>query len=184
MPVKPRFDPDHLYFISTTAVDHVHLFRRDVIKRIIVDSLDYMRAHSWIRIYVFVVMPNHVHIVVRFLGQRTLADVMRDFKKHTSKQIIRQYHAENNQKVLAFLEQAAAQIPKQRYKVWEDRYDARNVFSPDFLRQKVEYIHNNPCQPHWRLAERPEDYPWSSARFYLTGEESIIKVDNVNEFLL
>ena len=183
MAVHPTFNADNLYFITTTAVDHTHLFRRDVIKRILVDSLNYMRTQQWINLYVFVIMPNHVHIIVRFLQEHTLANVMRDFKKHTSKQIIRQYQAEENHKALAFFEQAAAQIPDQRYKVWEDGYDARDVFSSKFLRQKAEYVHNNPCQPHWRLAERPEEYVWSSAHYYLTGQPAIIAVDDVNVLL-
>lgn len=183
MAVHPTFNPDNLYFITTTAVSHAHLFRRDVIKHILADSLNYMRTQKWINLYVFVIMPNHIHIIVRFLNGRTLANVMRDFKKHTSKQIIRQYQAEENDRVLEFLTQVAAQIPDQHYKVWEDGYDARDVFSPDFLRQKAEYVHNNPCQPHWRLAERPEEYVWSSARYYLAGQPAIITVDDVNALL-
>jgi len=50
-------------------------------------------------------------------------------------------------------------------------------------KQKMVYVHNNPCQPHWNLAERPEDYIWSSAGFYLTEEPAIIPLDNAN-FLL
>jgi REP element-mobilizing transposase RayT len=184
MAVHPNFDPTNLYFITTTAVNRVHLFRRDVIKRIIVDSLRYMRLNQWLNLHAFVVMPNHVHFIVRFLGGYTLSDVMREFKKHTSKQIIRQYRAEDNQRVIAFLEQAAEHLADQRYKVWEKGYDARNVFSIDFLRQKVNYVHNNPCQPHWQLAECAEAYPWSSARFYLLGEPAVIAVDDVSELLV
>ncbi len=183
MPVRPVFDPNHLYFITTTAVDRTHLFRRDVVKRIIADSLNYMRVSGWINLHVFVIMPNHIHIIVRFLEGHTLADVMREFKKFTSKQIIRQYQAEDNHRALDFLAQAASQIPDQQYKVWQDGYDARDVFSPAFFRQKAEYIHNNPCQPHWKLAERPEQYPWSSARYYLLGEPAIIAVDDAQELL-
>jgi len=40
--VRPNFDPANLYFITTAAVDHAHLFRRDVMMRIIVDSLNYI----------------------------------------------------------------------------------------------------------------------------------------------
>jgi REP element-mobilizing transposase RayT len=184
MPVHPVFDPTHLYFITTTAVERVHLFKRDVTKRVIADSLAYMRAERWISLYAFVIMPNHVHVIVRFEEGYTLSNVMRDFKKHTSKQIIRQYQAENSQQVLAFLKQAAAQVPGQEYRVWQEGYDARNVFSPDFLRQKVEYVHNNPCQSRWQLAERPEEYTWSSARFYLQGEPTVIAVDDVREYLV
>jgi len=184
MPVHPVFDPANLYFITTIAVQRAHLFRRDVIKRIIADSLNYMRVHRWISLYTFVVMPNHVHFIVRSLEDHVLSDVMRDFKKHTAKQIIRQYQAENNRRALAFLEQAASCIPDQQYKVWEDGYDARDVFSLAFLRQKVEYVHNNRCQPQWQLAESPEEYAWSGARYYLLGEPAIIAVDDVGELLV
>jgi len=184
MPVRPDFDPTNLYFITTTTVQRVHLFQRDVIKRIIADSLNYIRSQQWIRLHVFVVMPNHIHFIVRFLENHILSNVMRDFKKHTAKQIIRQFQAENNDKALEFLKQAANNIPDQKYKVWEEGYDARDVFSPDFLRQKVDYIHNNPCQPHWGLVEHPEAYPWSSARYYLLGEPAIITVDDVSEWLV
>jgi putative transposase len=183
MPVRPVFDPTYLYFTTTNAVQRVHLFRRDVIKRIIADSLNYMRVQRWINLYAFVIMPNHIHVIVRFLEGHNLSDVMREFKKYTARQIIRQYQAENNQPALMFLEQAAEHIPDQQYKVWEDGYDARDVFSPEFLKQKLEYSHNNPCQPHWELVERPEEYTWSSARYYLLDEPAIIAVDDVRELL-
>ena len=67
-----------------------------------------------------------------------------------------------------------ARPDKQKYKVWEDGYFAENIFSPEFLTQKLDYIHNNPLQDHWRLAETPEDYPWSSARFYVRGEPALV----------
>ena len=184
MPVRPVLDATNLYFITTTAVQRVNLFHRDVVKRIIADSLNYIRVQHWIKLYAFVIMPNHIHIIVRFLEGYTLSDVMREFKKYTARQIIRQYQAENNQPALAFLEQTANHVPDQRYKVWEDGYDARNVFSPEFLGQKLEYIHNNPCQPHWELVEHPEEYPWSSARYYLLDKPTIIAVDDVRKLLV
>lgn len=184
MPVSLNFDPANLHFITTTAVRRVHLFRRDVIKRIIADSFNYMRTHQWIRLYVFVIMPNHIHLIVRFLGDHVLSNVMRDFKKHTAKQIIRHYQAEGNGPALQFLKQAASHIPDQQHKVWKDGYDAREVFTLEFFRQKADYIHNNPCQPHWRLAERPEEYLWSSAKYYLLGEPGVITVDDVGEWVV
>ena len=52
------------------------------------------------------------------------------------------------------------------------------------MRQKIEYIHNNPVQPHWRLAERPVDYVWSSARFYLADERALIPLSDARELLV
>ncbi len=180
---RPGFNPDHLYFITTSAVKHRHLFRRDVVKRLIVDALDCMRLRERFKLYAFVIMPNHVHLIIQCRAGDAVADVMRDFKKHIADRLVRHYRVEGNQPALDYLASAAAQTGKQRYKVWEDGYNAKDVFSPEFLRQKMTYIHNNPCQPHWNLVEHPEDYAWSSARFYLLEEAAVIPLDNA-DFLL
>jgi hypothetical protein len=82
---------------------------------------------------------------------------MRDFKKHTARQIYRQFQAEGNNKVLKILKQEGEKV-KQESKIWEDDYDARGVFSVKFLQQEMDYIHHNPCQPRWKLVERQEQY--------------------------
>lgn len=43
--------------------------------------------------------------------------------------------------------------------------------SRDKVEQKLDYIHLNPLQEHWNLASAPENYRWSSAKFYLTGKD-------------
>jgi len=108
---------------------------------------------------------------------------VRDFKANTARLIVWQYQAERNQQALEFLAAAVTRPEKQQFKVWEDGYNAKDVFSPDFLVQKMEYMHNNPLQPHWRLAERAEDYVWSSARFYLLGEPALIPLSDARELL-
>jgi REP element-mobilizing transposase RayT len=180
---RPDFDPDHLYFITTTAVARTHLFTSDLAKRLIVDSLDCMRLRGRLRLCCFVVMPNHVHLVVQCTASDPLAAVLRDFKKHTSERLIRQFRAHSNRRMLDTLAEHG-RPHKQQHKVWENGYDARDVFSPGFLREKMTYIHNNPCQPHWHLAEHPEDYAWSSARYYLLDEAAIIPLDSAVELLV
>jgi len=71
---RPDFNPDNLYFVTTNAVQHRHLFRSDVIKRLAVDSLDCMRLRKRLKLYVFVIMPNHIHgiIVLTDHGRGTL----------------------------------------------------------------------------------------------------------------
>ena len=183
MPVKPIFNPDYFYFVTTTAVKHAHLFRQDVIKRIIVDSLQHLRTTRQMKLFVFVIMPNHIHFIAQFSEENTLSDVMRDFKKFTARQIYRQFQAEGNTKVLDVLKKEGESL-KQEYKVWEDGYDARDVYSIEFLQQKMDYIHHNPCQPQWKLVEASEDYLWSTASFYFSGKPCIIPIDDVREYLV
>jgi putative transposase len=178
-----HIDPEHLYFVTTRPVQRAHVFRRPVMRRILVDSLNTARILGQMDLYAFVIMPNHVHFIARCLEGYTVVDVVREFKKATSNLILRQYEAEGNQRVLDFFAAAVRPAQKQRYAVWEAEYQAKNVFSPEFLRQKLDYVHHNPVQPHWRLAASPQAYPWSSARFYLTGERPLIPLSDARELL-
>ena len=158
MPVRPTFNPDYLYFITTKAARYTHIFKSESIIQIILDSLHYLRTSGRMKLYVFVIMPNHIHLIVKLFQEYTLSDMMRDFKRHTARQIIRQFMAKEESSKLDLLRDLNKDS-RQEYKVWEDRYDARDVFSREFLEQKMDYIHHNPCQPHWNLAQLPEDYP-------------------------
>jgi putative transposase len=153
---RAEVDPSHLFFVTMSAVKHAHVFRRDVIKRILVDSLNTGRILGQYELYAFVIMPNHMHTLIRCLGDYSPGDVTRELKKATANLIIRHYEVEENQAALAFCASCVARREKQRYAVWRDEYQAKNVFSQAFLRQKLDYIHNNPVQPHWALAETPE----------------------------
>jgi REP element-mobilizing transposase RayT len=181
---RPEFRPEHLYFITTKAVDYAHLFKRDVMKRLILDALDCFRATGRLKLYGFVIMPNHIHFIGQFPEDHPLADVVRDFKRHTAERLIRQLKAEKNRQALDWLAAKISRPGKQIYKVWEDGYLAKEIFSEDFLAQKMDYMHQNPCQKHWSLSAQPEEYPWSSARFYLTDEACIIPIDDVRIFLV
>jgi len=183
MPVKPNFNPDYLYFVTTNVVGHIHLFKREDFIRIVLDSFHYLRTVKKIQIFVFVIMPNHIHFIARFREEYTLSDAMRDFKRHTARQIIRQLQAENDQKISDVLRKASND-KNQEFKVWEDGYDARDIFSVEFLEQKMNYIHYNPCQSQWKLVDIPEEYLWSSAQFYLVDTPATILVDDVRDLFV
>jgi putative transposase len=178
---RPDFDPSQLYFVTTTAVQRARIFERKVIKRILIDGLYHSTVVDQILLYAFVIMPNPIHIIMQCPKDKPLKDIMRDFKSNMTRLIVRQFQVERNQEALNFLRAAVTRPEKQEYKVWEDNYNAKEVFSPEFLAQKIEYIHNNPLQPHWNLANQSEDYIWSSARFYLLNEPALIPLANANE---
>ncbi len=179
----PDFQPDHLYFITTTASSHARLFQRDIIKRLIVDALDCLRIQKRMKLFCFVIMPNHTHLIAQFTANDALSDVMRDFKKGVADRLIRQLKAERNDQALNWLAAQVERPDKQHCKIWEDGYNAKDVVSTEFLRQKMDYVHNNPCQPNWNLSTAPADYIWSSARFYLTDEPCITPIDDARVLL-
>jgi len=176
-----HIDSNHLYFITASAISHHPIFRRDVIKRIMVDSINTGRILGQYELFAFVIMPNHIHWIIRCIPPATPNAVVREYKKATANLLLRQFECEGNEAALAQL--AVAAPARQSYAVWDANYLAKNVYTPDFLRQKLTYIHNNPLQPHWRLAERAEDYLWSSAGFYLAGKRSLIPLSDARSLL-
>ncbi len=59
-----------------------------------------------------------------------------------------------------------------KYQIWERESLAVKLYTPKVFQQKLDYIHHNPLQSHWALAAIPEEYHYSSARYYLCNEEN------------
>lgn len=180
---RPDFDPTHLYFVTTTAAQRTPIFQRDIVRRILVDALYHVSLINQVQLYAWVVMPNHIHTIIQCPRDCPPADWARAFKTSTSQLIVRLYQVEQNHKALQSLRALVARPDKQQHKVWEDGYQAKSIVTPDFCVQKAEYLHNNPVQSHWQLADAPEDYPWSSACFYLKDEPCLIPIQDLRELL-
>lgn len=82
--------------------------------------------------------------------------------------------------MLAFFTQRQDYDPHKHHQIWQP-IQAKNVWSETFLRQKLEYIHNNPVVEQWGLVESRADYAYSSACFYDRGEAPGVEVDNLWE---
>ena len=78
-----------LYFTTSTVVDWIDVFTRPVYKNIVVESLRYCQAQKGLDIYAWVLMTNHLHTIVGIRKPETsIGDILRDFKKFTSKSIV------------------------------------------------------------------------------------------------
>ena len=176
-------EPSHLYFVTTSAIRRAHLFGSDTAKRILVDSLNTGRILGHYRLFTFVIMPNHVHLILQCLEDFAPGEVVGRFKHSTGNLILRQFEADNNQAMLDLCLSAVDAGEPRRRGVWALEYQAKNVHSPAFLRQKLDYVHQNPVQPQWQLAELPEEYVWSSARFYAGTGRALIPLSDARELL-
>ena len=78
-----------LYFTTSTVIDWVDIFSRPAYRHIVVESLDYCQQQKGLRIYAWVLMTNHLHMVVDTEGKQTVGDILRDFKKFTNKKILK-----------------------------------------------------------------------------------------------
>ena len=146
--------------------------------QIIIDSLKFCQSNKGLRLNAYVIMPNHIHLIVQTESGVNLSDVMRDFKRYTSRAISKQLEADNQRLFLGIFAKAA--LPAKgntRYKIWQDEFHPEAIHSERFYKQKVNYLHDNPCRKGFFAL--PQDWLYSSARTYYLGDDSVIEIDKI-----
>ena len=68
-----------------------------------------------------------------------------------------------------------------QHEVCEDSFDWKDCRSDEFIKQKLDYMHNNSCKGKWNLASSPVAYKHSSAFFYATGEQGNYRITSFME---
>lgn len=160
--------PDyHTEFLTSTILKWQHLLQDDYCKQMVVDSLAWLTEQQRCTVYGFVIMPNHIHLLWRIGGgfvRREVQTALLSFTAHRFKAYLQDHPSE--------LRKFYAGEKDRLYQFWEQDSMVKECWSDAFFEQKLNYVHNNPCQPHWRLCRTPEEYPWSSAAFYYTGKKN------------
>jgi REP element-mobilizing transposase RayT len=172
---------EEAYFITITTVGWVDVFTRLNQKQVIIQALQYCQNKKGLEIYGYCIMHSHIHLLCKATNGFILSDVMRDFKKFTSKKIIQTIQDEPESRrewMLDYFKKACEHLKQnQQYKVWQNGYHAEHIYSNKFIKQKMDYIHNNPVNE--KIVILPEDYYFSSARNYadLDNDLKVILLD-------
>jgi REP element-mobilizing transposase RayT len=159
---------EEAFFITITTVDCIDVFTRLNQRYNLINALQYCQQSKGFEIYAYCNMSSHIHLLCKATDGFILSDVIRDFKKFTSKKIIQIILDEPESRrewMLDYFKKACEHLKReQQYKVWQDGYHAEIVETNWFIKQKLNYIHNNPVQE--KLVTLPEDYYFSSASNY------------------
>jgi putative transposase len=170
---RTQFLDEECFFVTTTCHDWLPIFTAPAYFRVLIDSLIFVAKKYEADYLGYILMPNHLHLLIYFKKKNQLSNLMRDFKKFTSGEIRRLIEAEGR---LELLDQLRFEKRDQKFKLWQDRFDDVFIKSREMAATKIEYMHLNPLQAHWNLALRPEDYPYSSANYYETGSDGALPV--------
>ena len=166
---------DSAYFITITTDGWVDVFTRLSQKIVIIDSLKYCQSQKGLTIFAYCLMSNHLHLFCRADGEYLLSEIMRDFKKFTSKKIIETMQSEPESRkewMLDYFKKSCEHLArKQNYKVWQEGYHAEEVFSNKWIKEKINYVHQNPVRQ--KIVSEPEHYYFSSARNYADLESAL-----------
>jgi putative transposase len=158
--IYPEYWPQ---FFTATILEWKPLLQHDKYKDEIIKSLQFLVEHKRIRLYAFVIMQNHIHLVWQPLSGESLQTIQLSFLKFTAQQIKFDLQKTNS----IFLEQFRVDAKDRIYQFWERNSLSIELRSPAVFSQKIEYIHYNPVKAG--LCNLPEEYYYSSAKFYATG---------------
>lgn len=168
-----------LYFTTSTVIDWIDIFTRASYRHIIVDSLAYCQHAKGLRIYAWVLMSNHLHMVVSAEDKQTIGDILRDFKKFTNKIILKTLENDEHESrrtwMLDRFHFAGANNRRiTYYRFWQEGNHVEEIYTSEFLLQKINYIHQNPVRAE--IVARPEDYLYCSGLNY-AGEKGLLDVE-------
>jgi len=168
------------HFVTFTVVGWIDLFTRKRCKDIVIDSLKYCIANKGLELNAFVIMPSHIHLIVRAKeSSKGLSGIIRDMKKHTSKQLLKwvlESGKESRKEWMDIVFKYHAKYNKNNndYQIWQQNNQPKILIHPKFSNQKINYIHHNPVEAG--IVLEAEHYSYSSARNYLGFENNIIDV--------
>jgi REP element-mobilizing transposase RayT len=164
-------DQTKAYYLTFQVVFWIDLFSRQLYRDAVVESLKHCQKEKGLEIFAWVIMSNHIHLLSRS-STGDLSGTIRDFKKFTSKEFIRLINENEESRkewmLRLFAHAAKRQNKAGSFQIWTHESHAVEIFSNQFISEKVEYIHNNPVRAG--IVDRPEDYRYSSAANYSDGK--------------
>jgi REP element-mobilizing transposase RayT len=178
----PSFhDATHLYFITASVIGRKHLFTISKYIDIPLNSLAWLHQQKRILLFAFVIMPSHLHAIIKPVNN-SIGDILQQLGSFTAHEILKRLR-QDSQKGLLNLFQQSKRDRRHEHSIWQD-IQAKNIYSMDVLQQKLEYIHQNPVAKEWNLVKDRVDYPYSSAEYYDYRRKPIIKITDINEWLM
>jgi putative transposase len=160
------------YFITCTTVAWIPIFTRKSYFDILINTLNYCRQNKELKIFAYVVLDNHLHLIV---DGDNLSKTIKEFKSYTAREIIQRAKEEEKDWLLSQLKFHKLEHKKESsYQVWQEGFHPKMITSEEMLAQKIEYIHYNPVRIG--VVEKAEDWLYSSARNYL-GLSVMLEID-------
>ena len=180
------------HFITFTVVDWIDVFTRQTYKDVIIESLDYCIQNKGMILYGYVIMSNHIHMIIQS-QEATLSDLIRDFKKFTAKSILEKIQNSPESRREWMLERfklaTESHSRNKNYQLWQYGNHPEEVYSNKFMWSKLDYIHLNPVRAG--IVEKASHYVYSSASNYVSdsgllkiekADTPIVDVLNLNNF--
>jgi len=170
-----------LQFITDSTYRRTRLFDSQRFRSSFVEVLGRLRQEMGFLLVGWVLMPEHYHLLFRPQPAESTSAIMQALNKQTAQGILQtlrghQQHAWCG-KMLANLRLPPTVHSDAQYRFWQRRFYPFNVYSEKKHLEKLDYMHNNPVSR--KLVDSPDQWPWSSFRFYYLNDSSILRMDRL-----
>ncbi|SYZ74477.1 conserved hypothetical protein [Candidatus Zixiibacteriota bacterium] len=159
-------------FVTFGCYNNLPLLTDDREKEIFLKHLDNGRNVHNFKLLGYVLMPNHVHLVIWPSADLKLGLVIGEIKSLSAREILGLWQ-DQNRGILKELVNRRGE--KNRHVFWKRRCYDHNCRTPDIVREKINYCHDNPVKKG--LVESAGDWGWSSYNWYLGRKDGPIAID-------
>jgi REP element-mobilizing transposase RayT len=164
MPVQQTIPFDEgAFFITFTCHNWMNLIETTEGYDLVYKWMDHLKSKGH-KIIGYVIMPNHVHVLIDFIKpHQSINTIVGNGKRFMAYDIIKRLKAKGQNDVLSTLSknvEAKRKANNKQHEVWELSFDCKYCNSYKFIKQKLNYMHNNPCTGKWNLCESPVPRPW------------------------
>ncbi len=150
-------EKDQPHFLTCTVVNWISVFGNPEVAQIILDSLQFLQSEERIKLFAYVIMEHHIHLVAQ---AENLEKEIANFKSFTARKIIDHFIEIDHKRILKQFSYYKKNYKTDRdYQFWQEGSHPEYIQDVEMMTQKIEYIHNNPVkcgfvdeQIHWRYS--------------------------------
>jgi REP element-mobilizing transposase RayT len=172
-------DQQGIHFVTCTVIQWADIFSRPLFADIVVDSLKFCIQEKGLNVHAWVIMSNHIHLVVSAKEGFLLSDILRDFKKFTAgkiRKILNETKEESRKSWLLWLFKSAGKenTRNEEFQFWIQDNHPIELNNEERKKQKMNYLHMNPVRAG--LVWEPYQYRYSSACDYMDNRKGLIDI--------
>ena len=175
MPIglKRHYGRGDLHFLTFSCYRRLPLLGTARARNIFVRALGRIRRRYGFRLVGYVVMPNHVHLLISESEKASPSMVLKTLKQVVSRDLRKKRKSTPEGQLSLAFSKWGEELPR----FWQPRFYDFNVYTAKKKKEKLEYMHANPVNRG--LVKNPAAWIWSSYLFYLNGEVGLVEIDPV-----
>lgn len=161
-------------FITFSCYHRLQLLNSDETVIPFLEALENHRKKDNFHVLGYVVMPDHIHLVLCPLQKIALGSVIGEIKKQSFYKILSTWKKQNKP---ILKRMTVSGRGRQQYAFWQPRGYDHNCRTSEFVREKINYCHMNPVKAG--LVTDPGDWSWSSYKWYCGDTTGLVQVECV-----